>query len=55
MSFGRVPSAGGGVAAAVEAGDDSNDDRERRGTLDADLYVNASLNVRRIHGADARV
>jgi len=55
VSFGRVPSAGGGVAAAAEVGDDFRDDHERRGTLDADLYVDESRNVRRIHGADARV
>jgi len=55
VSFGRVPSAGNGVAADDEAGDEFNDDHERHGTLDADLYVNESRDVRRVHGSDARV
>jgi len=52
VSFGRVPSAGDGAAVG---GDEFNDDHERRGTLDADLYVNESRSARRLHGPDARV
>jgi len=55
VSFGRVPSAGDSVAANEVVGGEFRDDHERRGTLDADLYVNESSDVRRIHGADARV
>jgi len=55
VSFGRVPSAGDGVAANEVVRDEIRDDHERRGTLDADLYVNESRYVRRIHGDDARV
>ena len=55
VSFGHVPSTAAGVAAASDAGDDCRDDHERRGTLDADLYVDEIRNVRRLHGADARV
>jgi len=55
VSFGQVPSTPAGVAAARDAGDDFRDDHESRGTLDADLYVDESREVRRLHGDDARV
>jgi len=55
VPFGDVSSTMAGGTAARDAGDDFRDDHERRGTLDADLYVDESRNVRRLDGADAQV
>jgi len=55
VSFGRAPPAGEGASGSQEDGIEFNDDHERRGTLDADLFVNESRYVRRMHGADARI
>jgi len=55
VSFGRVPSPAEELAAVHPFGDDDGDDHERRGTLDADLYVDECRNARRVHGNDARV
>jgi len=55
VSFGDVPSAAADAAAADPAGSIVPDDHVRRGTLDADLYIEESRAVRRIHGRDARV
>jgi len=41
--------------AASPAGWSVPDDHERRGTLDADLYLDESRDVRRIHGPNAKV
>jgi len=55
VSFGRIPSTAAGIVADHNTVDDCRDDHERRGTLDADLYVNETRDVRRVHGVDARV
>jgi len=55
VSFGDVPSTPAGVLAARDAGDNFRDEHERRGILDADLYVDESHEVQRMHGDDAPV
>jgi len=55
VSFGVVPSAAADAAAAHPDGYETRADHVRRGTLDADLYVDERRAVRRIHGREARV
>jgi len=55
VSFGAEMSAEHNEPAARPEGWNVPDDFERRGTLDADLYVDESRDVRRIHGVDAKV
>jgi len=55
VSLGVVPSAAADAAAAHPDGYETRADHVRRGTLDADLYVDERRAVRRIHGREARV
>jgi len=43
------------AAASLQAGSDEDDTRVRHGSLDSDLYLGEWRDVRRLHGADARL
>jgi len=55
VSFGPTVSAERDAAAAASSGFDVAPDLERRGSLDSDMYEDESRDVRRLHGADAKV
>jgi len=55
VSFGPTVTAGQDMLAASLAGWSVRDDHERRGTLDVDLYLDECRDVRRLHGANAKV